>query len=322
MQTFISSKPKSVPFKNLTHVLATPDVDTGSNADALDGVQHYEDNGGQHYKDNGGQNYEDDGVEHYEDNGNNSDENLNQGYEEMLNHRDLETPHVRMLKKAVGMTQMQQMTVLVVDCPKPIHMPSRHGPRAKDYNEDVQDILDVANSLFRCRITTINAFPSNSVQDNEPGHDKDSQLRGELKNKVKPLVKCLYGFGDGSAKRDMRKNREKASALTHESAFAYKDPALNQPEGTYTERKGIYRHPIIQKAINATWFANRADEGVVFEQYFEPVISLPTIALILMAVHCCIDKWGTGKQTPVNFTENDYKAVHLPDPLEESSCFR
>jgi len=223
----------------------------------------------------------------------------------------------------------------VVHCPEPIHTPSRRGPRAKDYDEDVQDILDIANSLFRCRISTINAFPSDSLQDEwaqqcwgEACRKLDikyaanramikivtaraSQLRGELKNKVKPLVESLYGFDSSSARRAMRKNRDRATALTHESAFAYEDPALNQPEGTYAERKGIYRHPIIQKAINATWFANRADEGVIFRQFFEPAISIETIALVLTAVHCCIDEWGPGKQTLVNFTENDYKTVYL-----------
>ncbi|KAH9925841.1 uncharacterized protein B0H18DRAFT_1119321 [Fomitopsis serialis] len=222
-----------------------------------------------------------------------------------------------------------------VHCPEPIHTPSRRGPRAKDYDEDVQDVLDIANSLFRCRISTVNAFPSDSLQDEwaqqcwgEACRKLDikyaanramikivtargSQLRGELKNKVKPLVESLYGFDSSSARRAMRKNRDRATALTHESAFAYEDPALNQPEGTYAERKGIYRHPIIQKAINATWFANRADEGIIFRQFFEPAISIETIALVLTAVHCCIDEWGPGRRTLVDFTENDYKTVYL-----------
>lgn len=70
----------------------------------------------------------------------------------------------------------------------------------------------------------------------------------------------------------------------HQLETTLQDPAINQPEGTYTERKGIYQHPIIQKAINATWFANKVDEGVTFKQFFSPAISIETIALVLTAV--------------------------------------
>ena len=49
------------------------------------------------------------------------------------------------------------------------------------------------------------------------------------------------------------------------------------------ERKGMYQHPIIQKAINIMWFQNKRDEGVQFTNMFKP-IPIPTIALALTAV--------------------------------------
>ena len=49
------------------------------------------------------------------------------------------------------------------------------------------------------------------------------------------------------------------------------------------KRKGIYNHPIIQKAVNKMWFNNRRDEGITYPDYFSP-ISIPSIALILTAV--------------------------------------
>ena len=48
-------------------------------------------------------------------------------------------------------------------------------------------------------------------------------------------------------------------------------------------RKGIYEHPIIQKAVNKMWFMNKRDEGIVLKDYFNP-IQIPSIALILMVV--------------------------------------
>lgn len=49
------------------------------------------------------------------------------------------------------------------------------------------------------------------------------------------------------------------------------------------KRKGIYSHPIIQKAVNKMWFKNKRDEGIIYSDYFNPV-SVPSIALILTAV--------------------------------------
>jgi hypothetical protein len=51
------------------------------------------------------------------------------------------------------------------------------------------------------------------------------------------------------------------------------------------KRKGIYNHPIIQKAVNRMWFKNKRDEGILYSEYFSP-ISGPSIALILTAVSC------------------------------------
>ena len=55
---------------------------------------------------------------------------------------------------------------------------------------------------------------------------------------------------------------------------------LSDPDG---KRKGIYKHPIIQKAVNAMWFKNKRDEGITYSDLFNP-ISVNSIALILTAV--------------------------------------
>ena len=61
---------------------------------------------------------------------------------------------------------------------------------------------------------------------------------------------------------------------------------LDMVSGTFRPRrqaKNIYKHPILQKAINTMWFKNKRDEGVVYPDLFSP-ISVPSIALILTAV--------------------------------------
>ena len=52
-----------------------------------------------------------------------------------------------------------------------------------------------------------------------------------------------------------------------------------------TERKGMYKHPIIQKAVNVTivmWFQNKRDEGIRYKDMLKP-IPIPAIALVLTA---------------------------------------
>jgi hypothetical protein len=44
-----------------------------------------------------------------------------------------------------------------------------------------------------------------------------------------------------------------------------------------------YRHPIIQKVINITWFRSEQDAGIVFREYFAP-ISIELIGLALTVV--------------------------------------
>jgi hypothetical protein len=53
-----------------------------------------------------------------------------------------------------------------------------------------------------------------------------------------------------------------------------------------------YRHPVLQKAINLTWFRNKDDDGVVFHEYFSP-LSVPAIAFILTVVRVVYVRWPT-----------------------------
>ncbi|KAH9831488.1 uncharacterized protein C8Q71DRAFT_715433, partial [Rhodofomes roseus] len=198
-------------------------------------------------------------------------------------------------------------------------------PRAKDYNDEVQEILALANSLFRCRLSSICPFPDHATATEwaqlawgeacrelkaryaaSPRIVKIitqrlSQARSELKAKVKPLVENLYGFNGGSASHIIRQNRERAVNLKVESAFVY----LHD----HTARKGMYRHPIIQKAVNAMWFANKIDEGIHYSRFFDP-ISIQTMAFVLTAIQCAIDEWGTGARIDRTFSLKEYNPVY------------
>ena len=44
-----------------------------------------------------------------------------------------------------------------------------------------------------------------------------------------------------------------------------------------------YRHPVIQKAVNLTWFQNKDSDGIVFYGRFTP-IPIKAMALVLTVV--------------------------------------
>jgi len=56
------------------------------------------------------------------------------------------------------------------------------------------------------------------------------------------------------------------------------------------KRHGFLKVPIIQKVINAMWFANKNDKGIKHHAHFKP-FPLPALALVLTAVsvvlHAC-----------------------------------
>jgi hypothetical protein len=48
-------------------------------------------------------------------------------------------------------------------------------------------------------------------------------------------------------------------------------------------RTGYYLAPVIGEIINEVWFADRDDEGIVYEAYFNPIDNI-TIALVATVV--------------------------------------
>ena len=91
-----------------------------------------------------------------------------------------------------------------------------------------------------------------------------------------------------------------------------------------------YRHPMIQKAINLTWFRNQDDYGVFFHEYFSP-LSVTAIAFILAMVRvvlyyttahgfdecvhcyqieCCIDEWTDGTRKDTRWGGEQFKTAY------------
>ncbi|KAJ7024229.1 hypothetical protein C8F04DRAFT_1303043 [Mycena alexandri] len=126
------------------------------------------------------------------------------------------------------------------------------------------------------------------------------QMCGEVKTKTRPLTETMYGFRSGNDKKTIAFNRKLAEDLKDDALLTMKD---------IKAKKGLFRHPILQKACNAIWFANRRDEGPTSPDLFNP-FTREGLAGLLTVIENTIDEYLTGIRTNVPFTANDYRSVY------------
>ncbi|KAF7378521.1 hypothetical protein MSAN_00279800 [Mycena sanguinolenta] len=203
-------------------------------------------------------------------------------------------------------------------------MGSSGRTRAKDLDDVTKEYTVLAIDIYRCDVSVKQAFPDSTTETTmvrsawkdsceEMGEgmglpptvarliaSRGSQLRGELKTKLRPLIDNAYGFKTGQNKKTIAFNRKLAEELKENSTFAFKD---------IVNKKGLYKNPIIQSGVNMMWFANKKDEGPRHPELFSP-LPIPALALVLTAIENNIDERLTGIRTDVPFTANDYRAVY------------
>ncbi|KAF8179780.1 hypothetical protein K438DRAFT_1211385 [Mycena galopus ATCC 62051] len=213
-------------------------------------------------------------------------------------------------------------------------------PKAKDFDDVTQEIISLAITEYRVLLSSEYAFPESPAELGYLGRawttsctklnvvieltptisklvrpalslrflemtclqvrGRGSHMRGELKTKVKPLAELMYEFASGQNKKTIAANRQRSEELKENLTFTFRD---------IKGRKGIYRHPLLQKVVNAMWFANRRDEGPRYPAAFNP-FPKAALALVLTAVENCIDEWATGIRTDIPFTSSEYRRVY------------
>jgi hypothetical protein len=130
------------------------------------------------------------------------------------------------------------------------------------------------------------------------------KLLNDMKAKTKPAVEYSYEFDTSHAPQSISRNASRAQALLAKTTFIYQ-------EFNFDGRPRYpYRHPIIQKVVNITWFQHTDDIGIIFHEYFAPM-PFEAIALVLTVIECCIDEWSTGTYNESTWKEERYKTKHL-----------
>ncbi|KAI5994418.1 hypothetical protein EDD15DRAFT_2112111, partial [Pisolithus albus] len=144
-----------------------------------------------------------------------------------------------------------------------------------------------------CKVTGVNLW--RTLQLAKLVTSRGSQVRSQLKTKLRPLIEAVFGFHSSQSKNAIKKNRVLAEGLKEGTNFAFKEDG----------RRGFLKAPLIQKIVNTMWFTNKHDDGVVYHEYFRP-FPYPALALVLTAIECCVDEWVTGTRTDIPFTIQEY----------------
>ncbi|KAN0137422.1 hypothetical protein V8E53_004867 [Lactarius tabidus] len=126
------------------------------------------------------------------------------------------------------------------------------------------------------------------------------QLGAEMKPKVTILVENMYNFKTSQALTSISYNARRAQGLLKQMNFIYPEPRTGRDP---------YRHPIIQRVIDTTWFRDKDDIGVVDHEHFSPM-PIPIIALTLMVIECCIDEWSSGTRKDSGWDDAKLQTVY------------
>jgi len=126
------------------------------------------------------------------------------------------------------------------------------------------------------------------------------QLGAEMKPKVTTLVENMYNFKTSQAHSCISYNTRRAQVLLKHMNFVYPEPRTGRDP---------YRHPIIQRAIDTTWFRDKDDIGVVDHEHFSPM-PITIIALTLMVIECCIDEWSSGTRKSSSWDDAKFQTVY------------
>ncbi|KAI6017983.1 hypothetical protein BKA83DRAFT_4058549 [Pisolithus microcarpus] len=201
-------------------------------------------------------------------------------------------------------------------------------PRTRDYDEVTQEFMTIAIGEYRARLCAEAPMPDHIMETSILNASwawackatqvnltrtpqlakiitsRGSQVHGQLKTKLRPLVEAIFGFHSSQTKSAIKKNRSLAESLKEGTNFAFKHMAADE-DG----RRGFLKAPLIQKIVNTMWFANKHDDGVVFHNHYHP-FPYPTLALVLTAIECCIDEWMTGTRTDIPFTIQEYRGAY------------
>ncbi|KAH9045897.1 hypothetical protein EDB83DRAFT_1550700 [Lactarius deliciosus] len=154
------------------------------------------------------------------------------------------------------------------------------------------------------RVVPLQVTVQNPILNDSGENTEATSLRKRLCDEMKPrlatLVETMYHFKTSQAHACISYNAGHAQELLRNLNFIYPEPRTG---------RDLYRHPIIQRAIDTTWFRNKDDVGVVNHEQFSPM-PISVIAITLTVIECCIDEWSDGTQRDCSWDDAKFQTVY------------
>ncbi|KAF8586877.1 hypothetical protein K439DRAFT_1631168 [Ramaria rubella] len=196
-------------------------------------------------------------------------------------------------------------------------------PIAGDFVDKVESTILLAARYYRVLLCTGHAFPLEldsdlyakqawqlACQEHENHtlatpdvykvlRQRGSQVRGELKRVIQPLVTAHYHLETSADAADTANTMALISRIKANNTLVYKD---------HEKRTGLFETPILLAAIKTQWFSHTQAEGVNFHMYFNP-IPTPVMALIFTVIENCLDEWKSGQFKAIPFQEKCYREI-------------
>ncbi|KIP03214.1 hypothetical protein PHLGIDRAFT_16008 [Phlebiopsis gigantea 11061_1 CR5-6] len=211
--------------------------------------------------------------------------------------------------------------------------PAVRRPGARQAAGHHRQVLKLSLAFFRNGISTVYGFMDNDQGDDMGGQcwkkacavknvslemsdndlrllkERGSQLRGELKTKATPIIEQGYSLLRLSPEQTKKVQRlsDHVKALLKNVSFIYRDPRT---------RDGIYLNGTIYNIIVRMWFHTTRYEGIKYDEYFKPAISLACIALVLTVIENVLEEYETGVWTQKEISWGNYHRryeTHLQD---------
>jgi len=141
---------------------------------------------------------------------------------------------------------------------------------------------------------------TNILVDSEASMETCRRLGTELKPKLITLVEYMYNFNTSQAPASIIHNTRRTQELLRDMNFIYPEP-----------RTGCdpYRHPIIQRVINTTWFCDKDNIGVMDHEHFY-LMPIPIVALTLTVIEWCICEWSGGTRRDLSWDDAKFQTVY------------
>lgn len=209
--------------------------------------------------------------------------------------------------------------------PPPTLVKNTKGKNLRDYEGKCHAMLHEAIRRYEACLYTVEPFPDGAksremaeqvwaeiCEEYEDSYElttpmatmmqkRGTRARGQLKDRIRPLVAPAFGLTSPDKKSNIAKNKDKYVLLTTDAAFHYKD---------LSTLSRAYEHKIIFSSICAAWFKNTKDFGVKYSDCFNPIPNV-SLALVLTAIEFCLEEWSTGTYIQGTLNESEDKGRYM-----------